>query len=187
MLFSNIFKLSALITLVATVYANNEADLEQPTKLLGGVLKRPEKCGFKVSSNSEVLYHYRARVWGEDEFYENTYEGEPLKVKFGRDKIMKGLEQGMHGMCEGEVRRLLIPAEYAYGEIGLPHLVPGNTAVIYEVEVVDVNSPFSNPWFWTGLSFMAFVYVYYGRLQKFLTKSDSSDYLKNKAAEKKSE
>lgn len=36
MLFSKIFKLTALVAMAATVFANNEATMEQPTKLLGG-------------------------------------------------------------------------------------------------------------------------------------------------------
>ena len=83
------------------------------------------------------------------------------------------MEQGILGMCNGEIRRLLIPADLgkqldflfdiidwfwtmseAYGQMGLPNLVPGtklfnhteayltispnlgNTAVIYEVEML---------------------------------------------------
>lgn len=47
-------------------------------------MRKPETCGYKVASNSEVTLHYRARAWGEEEFYENTYgDGEPLKYKLG--------------------------------------------------------------------------------------------------------
>lgn len=49
-----------------------------------GSLRKPESCGYKVSSNSEIHYHYRARVWGETEFYESTYGGEPYKAKLGK-------------------------------------------------------------------------------------------------------
>lgn len=73
--------------------------------------------------------HYRARTWGSEDYYENTYLAEPHSYKLGkylisftamkvdrlsnigRDKIMKGLEQGIDGMCLGEVRRLLIPSD----------------------------------------------------------------------------
>lgn len=38
-----------------------------------GILKKSEDCKYKISSNSQVKLHYRARAWGEDEFFENTY------------------------------------------------------------------------------------------------------------------
>ncbi|KAI9245289.1 FK506-binding protein 2A [Helicostylum pulchrum] len=189
MLSSLIYKLTAVFVMATTVYALSETNMEQPTKLLGGILSKPETCGYKVSSNSEITVHYRARVWGEEEFYENTYlgNGTPLKFKLGRDKIMKGLEQGIHGMCTDEVRRLIIPADLAYGEFGLPNLVPGNTAVIYEVEVTNVNSPFTNPWFWSGAAAITFAFVFFNRFQNYFNNSKSANFLKQKSQEKKSE
>lgn len=96
-------------------------------------MRKPEGCKYKIEGNSEVLLHYRARVWGEERYFEDTYtEGAPVKYKLGmtfkfliyftlpvinlctiigRDKVMKGLEKGISGMCTGEVRRLLIPAD----------------------------------------------------------------------------
>ncbi|KAI8094816.1 hypothetical protein BDF21DRAFT_395216 [Thamnidium elegans] len=189
MLSSLIYKLTAVFVMATTVYALSETNMEQPTKLLGGILSKPENCGYKVSSNSEITVHYRARVWGEGEYYENTYldNGTPLKFKLGRDKIMKGLEQGIHGMCTGEVRRLIIPADLAYGEFGLPNLVPENTAVIYEVEVTNVNSPFTNPWFWSGAIAITFSFVFFNRFQNYINNSKSANFLKQKSQEKKSE
>lgn len=188
MLQTTFVKLFAFFALVAVVYAKTEAEMDQPTKLLGGILKKPEKCGYKVSSNSEIKLHYRARAWGEDSFYENSFvQGEPLKYKLGRDKIMKGLEQGIHGMCTGEVRRLLIPADLAYGELGLPNAVPPNTAVIYEVEIINVNSPFTNFWFWSGVVALVGTYFLMNRYQNRMSQSQSAEFLSKKAEEKKSE
>ncbi|CAO3640620.1 unnamed protein product [Mucor hiemalis] len=188
MLRSTVYKLFAMFALVALVYANTEAEMDQPTKLLGGILRKPEKCGYKVSSNSEIKLHYRARVWGEESFYENSFiEGEPLKFKLGRDKMMKGFEQGIHGMCTGEVRRLLIPADLAYGELGLPNLVPANTAIIYEVEIINVNSPFTNFWFWSGAAALVATYFLMNRYQNRMSQSQSAEFLVKKAEEKKSE
>ncbi|CAO3650307.1 unnamed protein product [Mucor fragilis] len=121
-----IYKLISLFALICVVVANTESELEQPTKLLGGIIRSSSNCKQKVSGNSKIKLHYRARVWGSEEFYESTYLSEkPHSYKLGRDKLMKGLEQGIHGMCSGEIRRLLIPADLAYGQMGLPNLVPG--------------------------------------------------------------
>ncbi|KAI9365134.1 hypothetical protein BD770DRAFT_439258 [Pilaira anomala] len=184
-----IYKLTAVLLMAATVLATTpEADREQPTKLLGGILRKPEGCKYKIEGNSEVLLHYRARVWGEERYFEDTYtEGAPVKYKLGRDKVMKGLEKGISGMCTGEVRRLLIPADLAYGELGLPNLVPGNTAVIYEVEAIEINSPFNNPWFWAGGVAIALVFIFSNRFQNYMENSKSANFLKKKAEEKKSE
>ncbi|KAI9280024.1 FK506-binding protein 2A [Sporodiniella umbellata] len=115
-----------------------------------GVISRPDKCGYKASSTSHVKMHYRSRVWGTDEYFENTYlKNEPLDYKLGNGNLLKGIEDGVHGMCTGEIRRLVIPGDQAYGERGIPNLVPANSAIVVDVEMVYVASPFS-PWFWIG-------------------------------------
>ncbi|KAI8059435.1 uncharacterized protein B0P05DRAFT_558686 [Gilbertella persicaria] len=189
MLVTTLYKIAVTFVFVITyACANNaEAELEQPTKLLGGVLRRPEKCKQKVGSNARVKLHYRARAWGNEEFYENTFSEQPVQFKLGRDKIMKGLEQGIDGMCVGEIRRLLIPSDLAYGATGLPNLVPANTAVIYEVEMLEVDSPFRNPWFWAGLATLFFAWRFMNKYNKMQADSQSAQFLEQKAQEKKSE
>ena len=36
--------------------------------------------------------------------------------KVGRGQVIKGWEQGLQGMCEGEKRTLIIPSHLAYGK-----------------------------------------------------------------------
>ncbi|KAI9484114.1 MAG: FK506-binding protein 2A [Benjaminiella poitrasii] len=184
MIFSVVYKVYILLALIMLVYANPELEMEQPTKLLGGVLKKSKDCKQKVSSVSTVKLHYRARAWGADDYYESTYEGEAHKYTLGKDKMIKGLEQGISGMCTGDIRRLLIPADLAYGNIGLPNLVPANSAVIYEVEMVDVKSPFTNPWFWLGLAGLAFAFIFGNRFTKMKDASKSAKFLEQKEQEK---
>ncbi|KAI8371923.1 hypothetical protein BD560DRAFT_395848 [Blakeslea trispora] len=180
--------IATFVLTAAVVYAKNtEQDLEQPTKLLGGVIRQSEACKQKVINNAKVKLHYRARAWGNEEFYENTYLGEPIQYKLGRDKIMKGLEQGIDGMCVGEVRRLLIPSDLAYGSAGLPNIVPPNTAVIYEVEILEVDSPFRNPWFWIGIAALFFGWRFSNRYNKMQSNSSSAEFLEKKALEAKSQ
>ncbi|KAG0942794.1 hypothetical protein G6F57_003827 [Rhizopus arrhizus] len=164
-----LYKCLLLLSLVITVcLANKEAEMEQPTKLLGGVLHKPEKCGFKASTSSTVRLHYRARAWGQDTFFENTYQREaPIEFKLGKRKLVKGIEDGIDGMCAGEVRRLLIPAHQAYGDLGLSNLVPPNSAIVVDVEMVEVISQFSNPWFWvSGLFLCVSFYLYMQQAQQ---------------------
>ncbi|KAG0738398.1 hypothetical protein G6F57_012073 [Rhizopus arrhizus] len=140
-----ICKLLLTLSFITTIYASkSESKINQPTKLFGGTISKPEKCGLKASSSSTVRIHYRSRVWGQEEYFESTYiRKAPLEVKLGNGNLLKGIEDGIHGMCTGEIRRLLIPPNQAYGAIGIPNLVPPNTAIVVDVEMVDVNSPFS--------------------------------------------
>jgi FK506-binding protein 2 len=64
------------------------------------------------------------------------YQTEQFHLKIGFDL-------GIEGMCIGEVRRLLIPAELGYGELGLPGTVAPGTSLMYEVELVHSTTTFS--------------------------------------------
>ncbi|KAG1474821.1 hypothetical protein G6F56_000116 [Rhizopus delemar] len=139
MIFNVISKCLLVLSYIAVINATNiESETEQPTKLLGGIISKPESCGFKASSTSIVKIHYRSRIWGKEEHFENTYLRQiPLEYKLGSGKLLKGIENGVHGMCTGEIRRLVIPADQAYGELGIPNLVPSNTAIVVDVEMLN--------------------------------------------------
>ncbi|ORZ04629.1 hypothetical protein BCR42DRAFT_429093 [Absidia repens] len=148
-----------LFVFVQTSHAIDDG--EPPVgNVLGRTLHKPIKCDKKVATNARIKLHYTARQWNKEEFFEDTYKsGTPLSYKLGSDKLMKGLEQGIKNMCEHESRRLLIPADLAYGELGLPGLVDPDAAIIMEVEMLEVNSPFRNPWFWAGLIVLVAAFV----------------------------
>ncbi|ORZ03852.1 hypothetical protein BCR43DRAFT_484091 [Syncephalastrum racemosum] len=173
----------ALLVLVGLAMAT---EMEQPIELRGGILKPAPSCKRKVAQNGWVKFHYRVRAWGADQPYENTFGSEPVELKLGRDKVMEGLEKGMTGMCEKEVRRILIPAHMAYGELGLPGMVPPNTALIYDVEVLQVQSPFASPWFWGGLVAIAIAYVIFDRLAKSEDQAKAAKYMEKKKQQQES-
>ncbi|ORX56711.1 hypothetical protein DM01DRAFT_244975, partial [Hesseltinella vesiculosa] len=122
---------------------------------------KPRNCYNKVGKNDRIQLHYTARQWNAETEFFNSYEmSGPLSFKLGADKLMKGLEQGIQDMCEGEVRKLLIPSSLAYGEAGIPGQVEPNMALVLEVEMVKVDSPFNNPWFWCGLALIVGLFLY---------------------------
>ena len=50
-------------------------------------------------------------------------------------------DQGLTGMCVGEVRELDVPPVLGYGEKGLPKRgVPPNARLVYEIELLSINA-----------------------------------------------
>ncbi|PPQ92978.1 hypothetical protein CVT25_000179 [Psilocybe cyanescens] len=58
----------------------------------------------------------------------------------GIGQVIKGWDQGLQGMCVNEKRTLTIPAELAYGPRGFGSIIPANSALVFTVELVDLES-----------------------------------------------
>ena len=53
------------------------------------------------------------------EFVCNSYQrGQPFQFNLGEGEVIKGVDMGMMNMCEGERRRLTLPAHLGYGKRG---------------------------------------------------------------------
>lgn len=65
------------------------------------------------------------------------YDGGGIGADVGA--FVPGFTEGLIGMKQGEVRKLVIPAEDAYGEAGSPPLINPNTPIAFVVEVVKIH------------------------------------------------
>ena len=57
--------------------------------------------------------------------------------------VLKGWKIGLLGMKEGEVRRLTIPPELAYGNSGNGDKVPPNSTVTYDIKLLKIKQQFT--------------------------------------------
>eukprot|EP00795_Rhopilema_esculentum_P003019 gene3019-1283_t len=60
------------------------------------------------------------------EFDSSIPRGEPFVFTLGAGQVIKGWDQGLLNMCEGEKRKLVIPSELGYGSHGAPPKIPGS-------------------------------------------------------------
>lgn len=73
------------------------------------------------------------------EFDASYNRGEPLQFPLGVGMVIKGWDNGVQGMKVGGRRRLVIPADQAYGARGVPGVIPANAALIFVCELRDVH------------------------------------------------
>ena len=62
-----------------------------------------------------------------------------LTVVLGRGQIVPGWERGMIGMKVGGRRKITVPSRFAYGEKGAGRIVPPNSDLIYDVELMALS------------------------------------------------
>jgi FKBP-type peptidyl-prolyl cis-trans isomerase FkpA len=88
-----------------------------------------------------VTVHYIGQLENGKQFDSSYDSGVPLTFTLGAHEVIRGWEEGLLGMRVGGKRRLHVPAELAYGKEGRAGVIPPNTALVLEVELLDLFGP----------------------------------------------
>lgn len=83
--------------------------------------------------------HYTGRLENGDQFDSSLDRKEPFSFTLGAGQVIKGWDQGLLGMCEGEKRKLVIPPDMGYGERGAPPKIPPSSVLVFEVELLKIE------------------------------------------------
>ncbi len=62
-----------------------------------------------------------------------------LCLTLGAGQVIKGWDQGIAGMKEGGKRQLVIPASLAYGDQAVGDVIPANSTLVFEVNLLKVQ------------------------------------------------
>lgn len=70
----------------------------------------------------------------------NTYtEGQPVTTVWGRDRLLPGWEEGIGLMKSGGKAKLVLPPELAFGAEGYGSMIPANSQIVIEMELLAVK------------------------------------------------
>ena len=97
--------------------------------------------GKKIIQHSWVQLEYTGSFENGKVFDTNIGKDRPLVVQMSMKEVIPGFEQGIMGTTKGTKRKIKIPAELAYGKKGGGDIIPPNTDLIFEFEVIDVLDP----------------------------------------------
>ncbi|KAL7637607.1 UNVERIFIED_CONTAM: hypothetical protein RMT77_012336 [Armadillidium vulgare] len=128
-----------LFMLIVLVRAEDEKKKDKVKKLQIGVKKRVENCPLRSRRGDLLHMHYMGKLEDGTEFDSSYERGQPLSFTLGSGQVIKGWDQGLIGMCEGEKRKLVIPSDLGYGSSGAPPKIPGDATLIFEVELVKIE------------------------------------------------
>lgn len=96
-----------------------------------------EGTGARPTQNSRVTVHYRGTLIDGTEFDSSHSRGEP--ATFGVGQVIPGWTEGLQLMRVGGKYELFIPSELGYGERGTQGAIGPNAALIFEVELLDIE------------------------------------------------
>ncbi len=97
--------------------------------------------GVAAQRGDALSIHYRGTLEDGTEF-DNSYDRhETLDFTLGTGELIRGMDDGLVGLRVGGRRRLRIPPQLGYGSAGVPGLIPPNSVLLFEVEMVAIRPP----------------------------------------------
>ena len=96
-----------------------------------------ERCTDPVEVGDYVRYHYTGVLPNGMKFHSSHDDGSTYNVYVGKGWLIKGMDEGMIGMCPGDRRKVTIPPHLAYGEQGDNANIPGHSSIIFYVDLID--------------------------------------------------
>ena len=95
--------------------------------------------GTEAVAGKRVSVHYTGTLENGSKFDSSHDRSEPFVFTLGRGQVIKGWDQGIAGMKVGGKRRLEIEPALGYGASGFPPVIPPNSKLIFEVELLEVS------------------------------------------------
>jgi peptidylprolyl isomerase len=95
--------------------------------------------GAEATAGKTVTVHYVGTLTSGSKFDSSRDRGAGFTFKLGAGMVIKGWDQGVAGMKIGGLRKLTIPPELGYGARGFPPVIPANSTLVFEVELLDVR------------------------------------------------
>ena len=87
-------------------------------------------------AGNEVAVHYAGKLIDGTEFDNSFKRGEPISFPVGMGRVIKGWDEGIMLLKEGETATLLIPPALGYGERGAGGVIQANAWLVFDVELV---------------------------------------------------
>jgi len=139
---------SLFVVLLAVSFNLSTNAFSKEEKMSGDIQETPsglkyivieEGTGDKPTNGKKVKVHYTGKLEDGTVFDSSVKRGVPIEFALGVGQVIKGWDEGIADMKVGEKRQLIIPPDLGYGPNGYPPVIPANSTLIFDVELVEIN------------------------------------------------
>ena len=94
--------------------------------------------GEEVQPGATITAHYTGALVKNGIIFQSSHDFGQA-ISFGLDQVIKGWTVGVPGMRIGGTRRLIIPAEMAYGTSSSAKNIPANSDLVFDIDLVAIK------------------------------------------------
>ncbi len=95
--------------------------------------------GVEAKEGMMVSVHYTGYLMDGKKFDSSLDRNEPIMFVLGEGRVIKGWDEGLTSMKVHQKRKLIIPAHLAYGDRGVPGVIPPGAELVFDVELVEAK------------------------------------------------
>ncbi|KAM0747893.1 hypothetical protein T439DRAFT_85525 [Meredithblackwellia eburnea MCA 4105] len=86
-----------------------------------------------------VTIHYTGTLQNGKKFDSSVDRGQPFQTKIGVGHVIRGWDEGVPQLSVGQKAVLTITPDYAYGSQAVGGVIPANSTLLFEVELLKIN------------------------------------------------
>jgi len=124
---------------LAEQFMITNAEREEVTTTASGLQYEVLEAGSGPSpaGQSTVVTHYHGTLVDGTVFDSSVERGQP--AEFGVNQVIPGWTEALQLMSVGDKWRIACPPHLAYGEQGAGDSIPPNTALVFEIHLIEIK------------------------------------------------
>ena len=105
------------------------------------ILSEVHGLGDKIKNHYKISVHYVGTLEDGTEFDNSYKRNQPFKFQIGTRVVIPGWEIALMGMQVGGKKKFKLPPSLAYGNSRKGDLIPPNSSLIFDIEIINIKPP----------------------------------------------
>ena len=131
----------AFLAIMMLIFACGSGNQPQTTESGLQIIDHKIGDGATPKTGEIVRVHYTGKLDDGTAFDSSVERGVPIEFPLGKGRVIQGWDEGIATMKVGGKRTLIIPPDLAYGDRKMGDLIPANSTLTFDVELVEIVDP----------------------------------------------